>query len=98
MPRTGRCTRQRAVRERSLLLSRTPCPYGSGAHLPSALPPCRSPQVPRYTGIVNCFTRVSAEQGVASFWRGNLANVVRYFPTQAFNFAFKDTIKGLFPK
>ncbi len=48
-------------------------------------------------GIVNCFTRVSAEQGIASFWRGNLANVVRYFPTQAFNFAFKDTIKNLFP-
>merc|ERR1711935_1110101 len=23
---------------------------------------------------------------------------IRYFPTQAFNFAFKDTIKGLFPK
>ena len=47
---------------------------------------------------MNCFTRVSAEQGIASFWRGNLANVVRYFPTQAFNFAFKDTIKNLFPK
>ena len=25
-------------------------------------------------------------------------NVIRYFPTQAFNFAFKDTIKGFFPK
>ena len=49
------------------------------------------------TGIVNCFTRVTAEQGFASFWRGNLANVVRYFPTQAFNFAFKDTIKNMFP-
>ena len=49
-------------------------------------------------GIVNCFTRVSAEQGIASFWRGNLANVVRYFPTQAFNFAFKDTIKNMFPR
>ena len=49
-------------------------------------------------GIVNCFTRVSAEQGFASFWRGNLANVVRYFPTQAFNFAFKDTIKNMFPR
>jgi len=24
--------------------------------------------------------------------------VIRYFPTQAFNFAFKDTIKALFPK
>merc|ERR1711939_31874 len=30
--------------------------------------------------------------------RGNTVNVIRYFPTQAFNFAFKDTIKGLFPK
>ena len=49
-------------------------------------------------GIVNCFARVSAEQGIASFWRGNLANVIRYFPTQAFNFAFKDTIKNLFPR
>lgn len=37
-------------------------------------------------------------QGVASFWRGNLANVIRYFPTQAFNFAFKDSIKKVFPK
>ena len=25
-----------------------------------------------------------------------MANVLRYFPTQALNFAFKDTIKGLF--
>jgi len=25
-------------------------------------------------------------------------NVIRYFPTQAFNFAFKDTIKAMFPK
>ena len=39
-------------------------------------------QVPRYTGIVNCFTRVSAEQGFAAFWRGNTVNVIRYFPTQ----------------
>lgn len=50
----------------------------------------------RYTGIVNCFTRVNAEQGFASFWRGNLANVLRYFPTQALNFAFKDTFKRWF--
>merc|ERR1712147_460728 len=56
-----------------------------------------SGEIPRYTGIANCFTRVSAEQGVGSFWRGNTANIVRYFPTQAFNFAFKDTIKALFP-
>merc|ERR1719229_1420496 len=63
-----------------------------------ANPKIMSGEVPRYTGVVNCFTRVAAEQGIGSFWRGNMANVVRYFPTQAFNFAFKDTIKGLFPK
>jgi len=63
-----------------------------------ANPRIKSGEIARYTGIVNCFTRVAAEQGVASFWRGNLANVIRYFPTQAFNFAFKDTFKKMFPK
>merc|ERR1719276_786648 len=62
-----------------------------------ANPKIISGEIPRYTGIVNCFTRVSAEQGFLSFWRGNVANVMRYFPTQAFNFAFKDTIKDMFP-
>jgi solute carrier family 25 (adenine nucleotide translocator) protein 4/5/6/31 len=47
----------------------------------------------KYTGIVDCFTRVAKEQGIGSFWRGNLANVIRYFPTQALNFAFKDFYK-----
>jgi solute carrier family 25 (mitochondrial adenine nucleotide translocator), member 4/5/6/31 len=47
----------------------------------------------RYKGIGDCFSRVHKEQGFNSFWRGNLANVIRYFPTQALNFAFKDTYK-----
>ena len=61
-------------------------------------PLIRSGEVKRYTGIGNCFTRVAAEQGIAAFWRGNFVNVIRYFPTQAFNFAFKDIIKTIFPK
>ncbi len=40
--------------------------------------------------------RIPKEQGFASFWRGNLANVIRYFPTQALNFAFKDKYKQIF--
>jgi len=55
-----------------------------------------SPHIPeekRYKGINDCFSRVYREQGFASLWRGNLANVIRYFPTQAMNFAFKDTYK-----
>jgi solute carrier family 25 (adenine nucleotide translocator) protein 4/5/6/31 len=63
-----------------------------------ANPLIKEGKVPRYTGIVNCFQRVASEQGVAAFWRGNFTNVIRYFPTQAFNFAFKDTIKAMFPK
>jgi solute carrier family 25 (adenine nucleotide translocator) protein 4/5/6/31 len=60
-------------------------------------PRIRSGEIARYKGIVDCFTRVNQEQGLKAFWRGNFTNVIRYFPTQAFNFAFKDTIKGLFP-
>jgi len=63
-----------------------------------ANPKIRSGEVARYTGIGDCFTRVYQEQGLGAFWRGNFTNVLRYFPTQAFNFAFKDTIKTLFPK
>eukprot|EP01039_Chlorochromonas_danica_P010018 gene10018-11078_t len=63
-----------------------------------ANPLIKSGQVARYTGIGNCFTRVYQEQGFGAFWRGNFTNVIRYFPTQAFNFAFKDQIKALFPK
>merc|ERR1712216_1056232 len=63
-----------------------------------ANPLIMSGEIPRYTGIMNCFTRVGAEQGLAAFWRGNFVNILRYFPTQAFNFAFKGTIKGWFPK
>lgn len=47
----------------------------------------------RYTGIGDCFKRVIADQGFGSLYRGNLANVVRYFPTQAINFACKDFYK-----
>jgi len=49
-----------------------------------------------YKGIIDCTQRVLATEGVQPLWRGNLANVLRYFPTQALNFAFKDSIKAVF--
>lgn len=63
-----------------------------------ANPKIISGEIPRYTGIGNCFSRVHSEQGFGAFWRGNFTNILRYFPTQAFNFAFKDSIKTFFPK
>uniref|UniRef100_UPI00398F81E1 ADP/ATP translocase 4-like isoform X4 n=1 Tax=Pristiophorus japonicus TaxID=55135 RepID=UPI00398F81E1 len=50
----------------------------------------------QYKGMVDCIVRIPKEQGFLSYWRGNLANVIRYFPTQALNFAFKDKYKQLF--
>ena len=50
----------------------------------------------KYDGIVECFRRTVANEGVVSLWRGNTANVIRYFPTQALNFAFRDTYKSMF--
>lgn len=49
-----------------------------------------------YKGIGECFKRTIAEEGFFSLYRGNTANVIRYFPTQALNFAFKDYFKKLF--
>lgn len=50
----------------------------------------------KYDGIIECFRRTTANEGVVSLWRGNTANVIRYFPTQALNFAFRDTYKSMF--
>ncbi|XP_065162119.1 ADP,ATP carrier protein 1-like [Atheta coriaria] len=49
-----------------------------------------------YKGIIDTLLRIPKEQGFLSYWRGNLANVLRYFPTQALNFAFKDVYKKTF--
>lgn len=35
-----------------------------------------------YKGISDCFVRTIKDEGMVSLWRGNTANVIRYFPTQ----------------
>lgn len=50
----------------------------------------------RYGGVRECVVRTLTNEGVTSFWRGNFASVVRYFPQQALNFAFKDEIQKRF--
>jgi len=49
-----------------------------------------------YGGVADCFKRTVASEGFAALWRGNMANVIRYFPTQALNFAFKDMFNNMF--
>ena len=35
-----------------------------------------------YKGIGDCFSRTIKDEGILLLWRGNTANVIRYFPTQ----------------
>merc|ERR1712193_585113 len=42
----------------------------------------------KYDGIGECFKRTVADEGMVSLWRGNTANVLRYFPTQALLFVY----------
>jgi len=49
-----------------------------------------------YSGVRDCVVRTYSREGLTSFWRGNFASVIRYFPQQALNFAFKDEIQKSF--
>jgi len=49
-----------------------------------------------YSGVRECVVRTYSREGLSSFWRGNFASVIRYFPQQALNFAFKDEIQKSF--
>ena len=49
-----------------------------------------------YGGIVDCATTVAKDEGVKALWKANGTNVIRYFPTQGLNFAFKDKFKKMF--
>jgi len=51
-----------------------------------------------YKGILDCVKRINQGESIKGFWKGNFTNVLRYFPTQALNFAFKDSIKAQFKK
>ena len=47
-----------------------------------------------YKGVIDCSKRILRTEGLYHAWRGNLPNLLKFFPTQAFNFALKDRIKA----
>jgi solute carrier family 25 (adenine nucleotide translocator) protein 4/5/6/31 len=52
-----------------------------------------------YKGVWDCLVKMPQQEGVFSYWKGNGTNVMRYFPTQALNFAINDAVNdALFPK
>mmetsp|Transcript_5377 Transcript_5377/g.5498 ORF Transcript_5377/g.5498 Transcript_5377/m.5498 type:complete len:310 (+) Transcript_5377:16-945(+) len=49
----------------------------------------------KYDGVGECVSRTYKQEGILPFWRGNWANCIRYFPTQALTFAFKGKINNM---
>jgi solute carrier family 25 (adenine nucleotide translocator) protein 4/5/6/31 len=49
-----------------------------------------------FGGIGGATNFILKNEGVLAFWRSNFTNCLRYFPTQALNFAFKGRIKAIF--
>lgn len=50
-----------------------------------------------YGGLADALARTVRAEGPLSLWRGAMYDVISYFPTQALNFALKDSFKKLFP-
>ncbi|CAI5481690.1 unnamed protein product [Closterium sp. Yama58-4] len=50
----------------------------------------------RYRGFVDAVTTIVKEEGFWALWRGNGTSVMRYYPSLALNFAFKDYYRVLF--
>ncbi len=50
-----------------------------------------------YKGLIDCTVKTVNKEGFFSLWKGNVSNVVRFFPTQTLNFAFRDQFKRLMP-
>ena len=43
-----------------------------------------------YNGVIDCTMKTFRSEGILPFWRGNLANCIRYFPTQVgFSFSLR---------
>jgi solute carrier family 25 (adenine nucleotide translocator) protein 4/5/6/31 len=48
-----------------------------------------------FKGIGDCYGWIMKNEGVGAFWKSNFTNCLRYFPTQALNFAFKGQVKSM---
>jgi len=49
-----------------------------------------------YHGIIDCLDRTIRTEGFFSLWRGNLPNIIRYFPTQIMNYLLKGYFTNIF--
>src|SRR5690625_4115537 len=52
---------------------------------------------PKFSNEFDALFGIPRRAGFSALFAGATINIVRYFPVQAFNFAFKDGFRSLFP-
>ncbi|KAK6453607.1 ADP,ATP carrier protein [Scheffersomyces xylosifermentans] len=50
----------------------------------------------KYEGIINCFVRTTRNEGIVALWRGNSADIIKFFPTWVMNHALKEKLNTVF--
>lgn len=53
----------------------------------------RDNSIDKYKGIIDCFKRIVTEEGFFKLYRGNIPNILIYFPSQAINFCLYGTLR-----
>jgi solute carrier family 25 (adenine nucleotide translocator) protein 4/5/6/31 len=48
-----------------------------------------------FVSVLDCTKWIYKEEGFAAFWKSNFTNCIRYFPTQALNFSFKEEVRTI---
>lgn len=49
----------------------------------------------KYNGNIDCFIRIFKEQGIKAYWRGNLANILRFVPNFSLTYALKELFRKI---
>ena len=52
----------------------------------------------QYKGATDALRKTIATQGFFSMWKGNLINIIRYYPSQGLNFAFRGAYQKMVPQ
>ena len=47
-----------------------------------------------YRGVFDCVRRIINSEGFIAFWKGNGANLLRFYPSETFNFLTKEAIQA----
>ena len=42
-----------------------------------------------YSNVVDCFYRVTIQEGKRAFWKGNCSNLLKFYPAEALNWISK---------